>query len=54
MSKLGVLADDQNPIHKGQRIYVVLINDYPHVVPYEIRGSVHWLITVYPARKYKR
>lgn len=54
MSKNGVLLDGENPIHAGQRLYVILIEDYPHVVPYEIRGEVHWLITVYPARKYKR
>ncbi len=54
MSKHGVLADDENSVHVGQRIYIVLINDYPHVIPYEVRGSVRWLITVYPARKYKR
>jgi hypothetical protein len=54
MSTNGVLADGENPVHKGQRIYVVMINGYPHAVPYEVRGDVHWLITVYPARKYKR
>lgn len=54
MSEHGVLVDDENPVHVGQRLYVVMINDYPHAVPYEIRGDIRWLITVYPARKYKR
>jgi uncharacterized DUF497 family protein len=54
ISENGVLVDDKNPVHAGQRLYVVMINDYPHAVPYEIRGDVHWLITVYPTRKYKR
>lgn len=49
-----ILIDDINPIHKGQRIFVVEINDYPHVIPYEERNDFCWLITVFPARKYKR
>jgi hypothetical protein len=52
--KLDVLKDDENPAHIGQRLFVVLINDYPHAVPYEVRGDINWLITVYPARKFKR
>ena len=49
-----LLLNDVNPVHAGQRIYVVEIGGYPHVIPYEVRGAVRWLITVYPARKYKR
>ncbi|PWU14609.1 MAG: hypothetical protein C5B49_12900 [Bdellovibrio sp.] len=29
----GVLADGPNPVHEGQRIFVVSIRKYPHVVP---------------------
>ncbi len=50
----GVLRDDENSVHPGQRIFVVNIGGYPHGVPYEVRGDILWLITVYPARKYKR
>jgi len=50
----GVLKDDENPVHAGQRIFVVKIRGYPHVIPYETRGNILWLITVYPARKHKR
>ena len=50
----GVIFDVDNPGHPGQRLYVVKIAGYPHAVPYEIRGEVTWLITVYPTRKYKR
>jgi hypothetical protein len=53
MSVHGVLKDDKNPIHPKQRIFVVLIDNYPHVIPYEVRGKTIWLITIYPARKYK-
>jgi hypothetical protein len=52
--KLGALKDDENPVHPGQRLFVVKINGYPHAVPYEVRGDILWLITVYPARKHKR
>ncbi len=50
----GVLKDGENPIHAGQRLFVVMINNYPHAVPYEVRGNIIWLITVYPTRKHKR
>lgn len=49
----GLLLEGENPTHQGQRLMIVRINDYPHVVPYEIRMGVFWLITVFPARKYK-
>ncbi len=50
----NLLREDENAVHPGQRIFVVEIANYPHAVPYEIRGEVFWLITVYPARKFKR
>jgi uncharacterized DUF497 family protein len=49
-----LLMEDVNPVHPGQRIYVIEINGYPHVIPYEVRGDICWLITGFPARKYKR
>lgn len=49
-----MLLEGENPVHAGQRIFVVRINAYPHVVPYEVRLDVIWLITVFPARKYQR
>ncbi len=50
----SLLVDDINPVNPNQRIYVVEISGYPHVIPYEIRKDICWLITVFPARKYKR
>ena len=52
--KKKVLREEENSGHPGQRLFVVMINGYPHAIPYEIRGNIIWLITVYPARKYKR
>ena len=49
-----ILFDDINPRHQGQRIFVIEINGYPHVIPYEVRGEAYWLITVFPSRKFKR
>ena len=36
-----LMFDDRNPGHSGQRIFVVEINGYPHVIPYEVRGEVY-------------
>jgi hypothetical protein len=49
-----LILEGENPGYPGQRIFVVKINGYPHVIPYEIRSGVFWLITVFPARKYKK
>ena len=49
--KRGALKDNENPVHAGQRLFVVMINDYPHAVPYEIRGDIIWLITLLSRKK---
>ena len=53
ISENGILFEGPNPAHKDQRIFVVNIRNYPHIVPYERRGDIFWLITVFPSRKYK-
>ncbi len=35
----------------NQILLVVMVNNYPHVVPAEDRGHL-WLVTVYPSRKF--
>ena len=50
----GVVKEDKNPNHQDQLIFVVMIDGYPHVVSFEIRGDIFWLIRVYPARKYEK
>ena len=50
----NIIDDAENPKYPGQRMYLVLIDNYPHVVPYEIKGGDIRLITVYPSRKIKR
>jgi len=53
IAEFGILQEGPNPVRKDQRIFVVNIKNYPHVIPYEKRGDVLWLITIYPSRKYK-
>jgi uncharacterized DUF497 family protein len=48
-----LILEGENPGYSNQRLFVVRIHGYPHVIPYEIRGGIFWLITVFPARKYK-
>lgn len=37
--------------HPGQRLFFVIVGDYIHIVPYEVRGEIIWLITIIPSRK---
>lgn len=40
--------------HPGQQLFFVIVEDYIHIVPFEIRGDVIWLITIIPSRKATR
>lgn len=40
-----------NPIHKDRLIYIVLIKQYIHCVPFEFLGEDIFLYTIYPDRK---
>lgn len=40
--------------HPGQSILFVIVDDYVHMVPFEIRGDTLWLVTVIPSRKATR
>ena len=43
-----------NKIHPHQYITIVIINDYPHVVPFVKEEDNTWFLkTIYPSRKYK-
>ena len=44
-----------NHVHPHQFITVVMINDYPHIVPFIKEDKYSWFLkTIYPSRKYKR
>lgn len=38
-------------VHPGQWLFFVIVSDYIHIVPYEIRGEIIWLVTIIPSRK---
>jgi hypothetical protein len=38
----------------GQQLFFVIIDDYVHIVPCEIREDVIWLVTIIPSRKATR
>jgi uncharacterized DUF497 family protein len=40
--------------YPGQKLFFVIVEDYIHIVPYEERGDIFWLITIIPSRKATR
>ena len=48
-----VFFEGENINYPGQGIFVVIINDYAHVVPFEDRGDHYFLRTLYPSRKWQ-
>ncbi len=40
--------------HPGQSILFVIVDDYVHMVPFEIQGDTRWLVPVIPSRKATR
>ena len=40
--------------YPGQKLFFVIIEDYIHIIPYEERGEIIWLITIIPSRKATR
>ena len=47
----GLLDQRANIRYPNQFVLVVLVGKYVHVVPYEVRGDVYWLITEFPSRR---
>lgn len=37
--------------YPGQKLFFVIIDEYIHIVPFEERGEVIWLVTIIPSRK---
>lgn len=48
-----IISTDENRKYPGQQIFLIVLQGYPHLVPFEIRGDVIWLITIFPSRKHK-
>ncbi len=52
--RLIEVVENTSRQHKGQRCFIVLIHDYPHVVPFVERGEMIFLKTVYPSSRHKK
>lgn len=48
-----LVIESPNKEHDGQKSFLIDINGYPIVVPFNIRGKVIQLITLFPDRRYK-
>lgn len=49
---LDVIKHPNQAKHKGQRVYVIEIDNYVYMVPYVEGPDVIFLKTVFPSRKY--
>jgi len=51
---LDVLEHPNQEKYGGQRLYVVAIDKYAYIVPYEDKGDERFLKTIFPSRKYTK
>lgn len=51
---LDVLEHPNTAKYQGQRLYVIEIDGYAYVLPFEDRGEERVLQTVFPSRRYTR
>ena len=52
--ELDFQGPEENPARKEQYRIIVILNDYPHVVPLIIDDSGNWFLkTIFPSRKEK-
>jgi uncharacterized DUF497 family protein len=52
----GILLDFDHPNHlkyPKQKVLVVEIEGYTYCVPYVVKGSIWFLKTIYPSRRFK-
>ena len=48
-----LVIDSPNSDFHGQKSFLIEINEYPMIVPFNMRGKVIQLITMFPDRRYK-
>ncbi len=48
---LDIIKHPNKEKYPHQRIYILRIQGYVHMVPFEKRGDEIWLITIIPSRK---
>ena len=51
---LDVLEHPNPAKYKGQRLYVIEIENYAYIVPFEDRGNERFLKTIFPSRRYTK
>jgi uncharacterized DUF497 family protein len=49
----ATVLENQSFNYPGQRRFLVYLNDYPYVVPYEEDAQTVRLITIFPDRRHK-
>jgi hypothetical protein len=47
------IVENASSAHSDQRCFVVLLDDYPHVVPFVESRDQIFLKTIFPSRRYK-
>lgn len=46
------IADHPDQVrYPGQQLFFVIVDGYIHIVPFEIRDDMIWLVTIIPSRK---
>lgn len=48
-----LVIESPNSDYRGQKSFYLEINEYPIIVPFNIRGKVIQLVTMFPDRRYK-
>ena len=51
---LDILEHANKTKYRDQRLYVINVDDYAYMVPFEDREGVRFLKTIFPSRKYTR
>lgn len=49
---LDILEHPNKMKYSGQKLYVINVDDYAYVVPFEDRKEVRFLKTIFPSRKF--
>ncbi len=49
---LDILEHPNKKQYRGQRIYIINIDNYAYAVPFEDKGEERILKTIFPSRKY--
>ncbi len=48
-----LVIDSPGKDQAGQKSFLIEINSYPIIVPFNIRGNIIQLVTLFPDRRYK-